>query len=207
MKTIFILSFLLLLQTFGYSQDPLLIRHVKSDSFNYTVYVKSNSFKIKRYNDSLHYYWYKSQRIMMTQGGSSGIILDGHFIKYFKGGQLAERGNIKAGVRNGAWKTWYNNGDLKTVSHYRNGKKHGVYYALDESGSLTDSGKYKNGKEVPVEESMIMKLIQNQKRSKKEKNIEEEPEETKPKKEKAKKLKGKLMSKKSNESDEKNTKD
>ena len=121
-------------------------RYVKTDSFDYEFYVSERNLEDFQVKDSLIYYWCKSQKLLATQGGFGGRVIDGSYSKFYPSGQLAEKGIFKMGLKHGVWKTWYRNGVLRAVCHYRNGKKHGLFTQFDEQGLVLNSKKYLNDK-------------------------------------------------------------
>ncbi len=57
------------------------------------------------------YTWYMKNSIQVTQGNYSGKLLHGTYTKYYwKTNQLAEKGDYKYGLKEGAWQEWNNNG-------------------------------------------------------------------------------------------------
>ena len=156
-KPVVLVLFLLLLIT-GYGQNPLLRRHIKTDSFKYEVYVSKSPITSHHLNDSLHYHWCKAQKIMVTQGGIHGDALHGDYTMFYRNGQLAERGLMKMGLKHGLWKAWYPNGNLMSVYRYRRGKKHGHFSRFNEEGRLVETGQYRNG-ELLEEHKGIFKIF------------------------------------------------
>ncbi len=152
-----------------FSQDNSTFRHVKEENYHYDFYVALEHKKIK-YNDTLYYYWYKSKKIMNTQGASSGDILNGSYKKYYISGQLAEAGNFKMGLKVGKWQTWDENGNLTSVYIYKKGIKNGRYHIYHD-GNSTQEGKYKKGKEQIKKEPK-----EKVEKEKKNKDVDEEEE-------------------------------
>jgi hypothetical protein len=126
-----------------YSQDYSELRHIQNDSFRVDFYVSTDHNKIK-HKDTVFYAWYKSKKVMFTQGASSGDILNGSYKKYFLSGQLSEQGNYKKGVKVGEWKTWDKNGFLVAISNYHSGQLNGKTYKYT-NGKLSQIEKYKKG--------------------------------------------------------------
>ena len=122
------------------------IRHAKTNIHKMDFHILLSAKKI-RYNNELDYTWFKSQKIMETQGRSSGNLLHGKFSMFYMDGQLAEQGEFKYGVKNGQWSAWYSNGKYKTIVNYKKGRLHGYYANYDEDGNIIAEGKYKKGEE------------------------------------------------------------
>jgi len=142
MKHIALLLFTLTINLV-YSQDYSELRHIQNDSFRVDFYVSIDHKKIK-HKDTVFYAWYKSKKVMFTQGASSGDILNGSYKKYFLSGQLSEFGNYKKGVKVGEWKTWDKDGFLITISNYNLGQLHGKNYGYTK-GKLSKIENYKKG--------------------------------------------------------------
>jgi len=81
-----------------------------------------NPKKNNRYNKSLTYYWYKSQSVISTQGGSSGLLLHGIYEHFHANKQLAVRGFFKKGLKNGTWTYWNEEGKLTREEFWSKGK-------------------------------------------------------------------------------------
>src|SRR6218665_1209092 len=92
----------------------------------YTVYVNYPSYSVKaevstlpskfRAIKELEYYWYYSNRIMHTQGGCEGKLLNGQFTSFYISNSLKEKGTFKQGLRNGEWICWFDNGMISETS-------------------------------------------------------------------------------------------
>jgi len=128
----------------SFSQEYSELRHIQNDSFRVDFYVSTDHKKI-RHKDTVIYGWYKSKKVMFTQGQSSGNILNGSYKKYYSAGQLAEFGNYKYGLKVGKWQTWNEKGLLISISNYKKGQLHGKYFNY-ENGSLAHVDKYRRGK-------------------------------------------------------------
>lgn len=70
----------------------------------------------------LYYFWYYANGIHSTQGGYSGILLDGDYMEYYPDKGLKEQGYFIRGLKNGTWKTWNEDGTLKESVHWKSGK-------------------------------------------------------------------------------------
>jgi len=149
MKNILIIIFTLIFN-FSFSQDYSELRHIQNDSFRIDFYVSIDQ-KYIRHKDTVLYAWYKSKKVMFTQGQSSGNILNGSYKKYYSSGQLAELGNYKYGLRIGKWKAWNEKGFLISISNYKKGQLHGKCFHY-KNGSLAHVDKYRNGQLKIVKE-------------------------------------------------------
>lgn len=129
----------------GRAQNLEAYRHVTTTEFKMDFYILMTEKKVK-YQDELTYTWFKSQKIHMTQGNSSGNLLHGNFTKYHNNGQLAERGEYKYGLKVGKWTTWTPDGTLVSLLNYDNGQLKGNFITYTENGEIKERGKYKHGK-------------------------------------------------------------
>ncbi len=145
MKIVFLFLFQIGV-TLAFCQELTSKRFVKTDSFKCEFYVSNRNLKDFQIQDSLTYYWCKAQKLLVTQGGVGGKVIDGNFLKFYHSGQLAEKGFFRMGLKHGIWKTWYLNGSLRSIYHYRNGRKNGNYALFDEQGFILKNGKYANDK-------------------------------------------------------------
>jgi hypothetical protein len=100
----FVFLLFILFTNITFSQNNLqLKRVVKTDSFNFEVFVSEKRNQQFKHNDSLYYHWFKSQKIFRTQGGSEGEIIHGDFRKFYLSGQLAEKGYLHFGLKHGTF--------------------------------------------------------------------------------------------------------
>jgi len=137
---------------FSFSQDYSELRHIQNDSFSVDFYVSADHKKIS-HKDTVLYAWYKSKKVMFTQGQSSGNILNGSYKKYYRSGQLAEYGNYKFGLKFGEWKVWNEKGLLVSISNYKKGQLHGKHFNY-KNGSLIQADKYSKGQLKVVKEKI-----------------------------------------------------
>jgi len=176
-----VLLILITIAQFSISQELKELRHFHTADFKCDFYISFSEKEIK-YEDTLHYHWFKSQAIHVTQGNSEGNVLDGSYTKFYISGQMAEQGSFDKGLRDGTWKSWYESGNLKTIYNYSNGLLAGNYSLYNESGDVRETGKIKRGEKEVVEEK--------RKKTKKEKKIrigetKVDPEKVKKREEKA----------------------
>jgi len=124
-------------------------------------------------NNGRTYMWYTAQKIMETKGGYSGKLIHGTYTAFYLNNQLKEKGEVKYGLKNKAWRYWYPDGKLKEIITWKNGVKNGPYYLYNDygqpmakstfkndklngkfytygnNGVILEKKKYKNGNEVP----------------------------------------------------------
>jgi hypothetical protein len=71
------------------------------------------------------YYWYSMNKILGTQGGYEGKLLDGQYDSFYYNNNLKEQGFYKKGLPNGAWKKWDSTGTLSEITLWHRGYKEG----------------------------------------------------------------------------------
>lgn len=148
----------------------------------YSIYVNHPNYSVKtnvlnsnkniKPKANLIYYWYSANKIMETQGGFDGKVLDGTYTVFYLSNNLKERGRFKNGLKHGEWTTWFEDGrihevlvwkrgvlhgecktynekgELIKIWNVRNNKLHG-YEAIYENGKIISDHQYKNGKVLP----------------------------------------------------------
>jgi len=149
MRNLLIIIFTLIFN-YSFSQDYSELRHIQNDSFRIDFYVSTDHKKL-RHKDTVIYGWYKSKKVMFTQGQSGGDILNGSYKKYYRSGQLAENGVYKFGLKVGKWQAWNEKGLLVSIENYKKGQLHGKYFHY-KNGSLAHIDKYRNGQLKIVKE-------------------------------------------------------
>ncbi len=77
----------------------------------------------------------------MSSDGSKWI-RDGHFVEYYKNGNIASEGIYQDGLEHGYWKDFHENGSLASEGYYKNGKETGVWRFYDENGTLEGEENY-----------------------------------------------------------------
>jgi hypothetical protein len=113
---------------------------------DYTVKASVFSeFKKVSTKDTLTYHWYASNKILKTQGGFDGKLLNGGYTSFYLTNNLREKGNFKNGLKVGTWSTWFENGKLKETSCWKMGVKNGELKQFDEKGNPKLILNYKNG--------------------------------------------------------------
>lgn len=101
-----------------------------------------NPKKKNKYDNALTYYWYKSQNVMSTQGGSSGLLLNGIYEQFHSNKQLAIKGFFKKGLKHGTWTYWNEEGRLKKEEFWRHGKPKKSAIIYNENGEVKKEKNY-----------------------------------------------------------------
>ena len=94
----------------------------------------------------LVYFWYKSNKIISTEGGIDGKPLHGNYTSFYLSNNLMEKGRFKYGLKNGEWRSWNENGKLKETINWNKGIKHGKHILYNSLGELVVEGNYRKGK-------------------------------------------------------------
>lgn len=116
----------------------------KQDGLSYQFTVLDESKPgVFHYNKSKYYYWFKAQKVMSTQGGASGLLLNGLFESFYENKQLNSKGKFNRGLKNGEWIYWRTDGSIERLEHWKNGSKYGKELIYNEKGVLTESTYYK----------------------------------------------------------------
>ncbi|ASS47979.1 MAG: hypothetical protein A3D31_01190 [Candidatus Fluviicola riflensis] len=113
-------------------EDYSLKHSMKQDGLSMTFTVLDSDEKgIKHYDNRKIYYWYKSQTVLGTQGGSAGQLLHGAYESFYANKQLCEKGSYTKGLKNGEWNYWQKNGKLVKTEYWSNGRQSGeqIYYS------------------------------------------------------------------------------
>lgn len=108
--------------------------HIKQDNKSIVFHVlDTDESQLKKYSPEKTYYWFKAQKVLNTQGGSSGSLLNGAYEAFYKNNQLAEKGSFKKGLKHGAWKYWNDKGMLILRENWNKGTQTGkqVYYSAE----------------------------------------------------------------------------
>lgn len=122
--------FVLLILTF-YSQESIAQsqlkdfssrRSVKQDNMQMIFFVRDeDKIRPNSLKNDTWYHWFKSQKIMTTQGGADGLLLEGLFTAFFSNKQLAQKGKFKKGLKVRSWEYWRKDGTLKMTEKWRGG--------------------------------------------------------------------------------------
>lgn len=127
--------------SFGYSQETNSTkRSIKQDGLTIDCSVLEIGEKSKtiHYDYSKMYFWFKAQQIIATQGGSSGILLNGNYLAhYHENHQLYQSGSFSMGLKNGSWNQWRINGTLVSKERWKNGELKGKQLYFDSIGNLS----------------------------------------------------------------------
>lgn len=94
------------------------------------------------------YFWCIGQRIMRTQGGIAGELLDGPYVEYHPNGQLMTQGRLSKGLRVGVWREWDAEGRLLRTTPWKQGRKHGRAITYDPAGGAAQLVRYRRGDPV-----------------------------------------------------------
>lgn len=99
-----------------------------------------------------YYFWYKSQNVISTQGGSSGQLLHGSFEAFHENKQLSKKGTFRKGLKNGEWLYWREDGTLFKTENWKKGILRGLEKDYDKSGHVYQTIQHK-GKSIQRENS------------------------------------------------------
>ena len=114
--------------------------------------------QLKKYNSKKQYYWFKSQKVLVTQGGSSGSLLHGDYESFYKNNQLAEKGIFTKGLKNGVWKSWNQNGILIHQENWSKGTQIGKQLYYNQDGLIQKTIIYKsNQTQIIAHDTTILK--------------------------------------------------
>jgi antitoxin component YwqK of YwqJK toxin-antitoxin module len=115
--------------------DLSLKHSVKQEGFQYNFEVIDSDRKgIRNHDKSKFYYWFKAQKVMATQGGSSGQLLHGSFESFYTNKQLQQQGKFNKGLKDGEWNYWRENGVLLRTENWSKGTLSGMQYVYNEAG-------------------------------------------------------------------------
>lgn len=104
-------------------------------AMTFTV-LDSDEKGIKHYDTQKTYYWYKSQTVLGTQGGSAGQLLHGAYEAFYDNKQLCEKGSYAKGLKIGEWNYWQKNGKLIRTEHWKNGRLSGEQTQYSKAGDV-----------------------------------------------------------------------
>ncbi len=126
--------------------DYSLIRNVSQDELKYQFTVLDNDKKgVRKYDPEKTYHWYKTQRVMTTQGGASGDLLHGDYSVSYDNKQLKQKGKFKKGLKTGHWSYWNEEGKLIKTEKWKCGELNGKMVLYDEFGKEISTTYYKKG--------------------------------------------------------------
>jgi antitoxin component YwqK of YwqJK toxin-antitoxin module len=160
-----ITSFLSLAQDI--EKDLYLNHTLKQDgeSYQFTV-LDSDKKGVLFYDKSKFYFWYKAQKVITTQGGSSGQLLNGKFESFYDNKQLSKKGSFKKGLKNGEWMYWRKDGTLIKIEHWKSGVKKGKEIDYNEKGIEVSTTHFKrNSYTKTTADSLIISNLENTKQT------------------------------------------
>lgn len=160
-KLTLLLSFLIL-KSFWISAQKFEIEnkfHIKQDDKSIVFHVlDADDSQLKKYNSKKYYYWFKSQKVLVTQGGSSGSLLNGDYESFYKNNQLAEKGLFKKGLKDGLWKFWNQQGILIHQENWSRGIQTGKQLYYNENGLIQKTIIFKsNQTQIIARDTTIVK--------------------------------------------------
>lgn len=163
---ILLTSFLCLFSAFGQkiSKDLYLKHAIKQDGLAYTFKVLDPDKRgVSRYRKDKFYYWFKTQKVLATQGGASGLLLHGPLEAFYDNKQLSQKGNFRKGLKDGEWIYWRMDGTIIRTEEWNKGKHSGHEKVYDATGKLATTIRYKkNSFSTRTADSLI---ISNNKRT------------------------------------------
>jgi hypothetical protein len=112
------------------------------------------------------YFWYKAQKVIITQGGASGQLLHGPFVSFYDNKQLVAKGNFVYGLKDGEWMYWSSTGYLTKVEHWKEGVKSGKEQIYNELGKIIETISYTTkGTERQTSDSLIVSTYSGDKKT------------------------------------------
>lgn len=142
------------------------------------IEVRSKQKKLSPKNN-LIYYWYKSNKILATEGGFDGKPLHGKYTSFYFSQNLMEKGLFKNGLKKGEWKTWYENGKTEEIINWKSGIKHGKHVSYNFSGELVAEGNFKKGQLQGIVKSYDRGILLSERKYKKGKEVLPKAKKTK----------------------------
>lgn len=104
----------------------------------------------KKIDGNRFYYWYKANKIMVTQGGFSGMLLHGDFKAFYRDDQLKESGVFKFGLKHGNWTEWDESGYIIKIVSWNRGIRHGETIEYSGNGEIKKVTVYDRGTVVDL---------------------------------------------------------
>jgi len=147
----------------GFSQEPTkdfyLKKSLKQDGFQYQFTVLEEDKRgVWHYDKSKFYFWYKAQKVLATQGGASGDLLNGDFVAFHENKQLAQKGRFCKGLKDGKWMYWRTDGTLIMIEYWKKGSASGTKELFNENGESTETIKHARFKSTrTVSDSVIVR--------------------------------------------------
>lgn len=125
-------------------KDIHLKRSLKQEGEQYQFMVLDKDEKgVRSYKKDRFYYWYKAQRVIATQGASSGDLLHGGFEAYHDNKQLSKKGAFSKGLKSGEWLYWREDGTLITAEYWKKGRLKGTETNYDKDGKVFQTTRHK----------------------------------------------------------------
>lgn len=113
-------------------------RSVFQDDLQYLFTVLDSEKRgVNHYDSEKIYYWMKAQRVVATQGASSGDLLHGTFEAFYQDKQLARKGAFNRGLKNGKWQYWRPDGSLLKAETWHKGSLRGKQIQYDRNGGVS----------------------------------------------------------------------
>lgn len=129
------------------SQEPTknfyLKKSLKQNGFQYQFTVLDEDKRgVWHYNKTKFYFWYKAQKVLSTQGGASGELINGDFVAYHENKQLAQKGTFCKGLKDGKWMYWRTDGTLIMIEFWKKGDPCGTKEIFNENGESVETIKH-----------------------------------------------------------------
>lgn len=122
-----------------------LFHNLKQDGEQLQFYVLSADKKqVKKFDKQKNYYWFKAQKVIQTQGGASGVLLNGSYEAFYSNKQLVRKGVFVKGLKHGEWLYWTENGILALKENWKKGKQLGEQLKYSAQGDISERLFYKS---------------------------------------------------------------
>lgn len=96
---------------------------INQDGYVYQFYIlDQDKNSLQKFDTNRVYFWYKTQKLITTQGGASGDLLHGTFEAFYENKQLAQKGQFRKGLKHGEWIFWKVDGTIDHVEKWKRGK-------------------------------------------------------------------------------------
>lgn len=153
-------------------KDYCLKKVLKQNNFQYQFSVLDGDKKgVSFFDKRKMYFWYKSQTVHSTQGGSSGELLHGGFSMFYASKQLYSKGVFSKGLKVGEWKYWRENGSLEKVERWLRGRLLAVRM-YSKNGNLKKELKYRGSVSISSEKDSIV-IINSKKKKRTERTFKD----------------------------------
>lgn len=125
------------------TKDFYLKKSLKQDGLQLQFTVLDEDKKgVWHYQRSKFYFWYKAQKVMATQGGASGQLLNGNYEAFHENKQLAQKGKFCRGLKDGEWLYWRADGTLRLIEVWKNGTFSGKQVRYTANGEIEEQVEY-----------------------------------------------------------------